>query len=150
MRIGAGIGVGFVSRRLRRRFAAAPGKRQRDEQYRDNPQRRHAAAGIVAGGIVLVHRQYLLRAAAIAARTLSGAVPPKLVRLATDRSTSSTSYTEAVIAGSIACISTSNISASDWPSDSARLTISPVAWWAWRNGMPSVRTSQSARSVAVL
>src|SRR5258708_3515772 len=144
MRIGARIGGGFVAGGLWAGLATAPGERQSDEQHRDDPQRRHAPAGTMVGGIILIHRQYLLRAAATAARTRPGAVPPKLVRLATDRSTSSTSYTEAAIVGSIACISASGISASPWPSASARLTISPVTWCAWRNGMLSERTSQSA------
>ena len=46
-----------------------------------------------------------IAAAAIAARTLAGAVPPKLVRLATEASTISTPYTRASIRASIACSS---------------------------------------------
>src|ERR1700692_2899415 len=112
MRIDAGIGIGLIRGWLRGGLAAAPGKRQRDQQHRDEPQRRRAAEKIEARATGWAHRQYLSRATTTAARTRSGAVPPKLVRLATDRSTSSTSYTEAVIARSIACISPIGIAAS--------------------------------------
>ena len=67
-----------------------------------------------------------LRAAAAARATLSGAVPPKLVRLATERSTVSTSNTALVMRGSTRCISASGRSASAQFSASARLTSAPV------------------------
>src|SRR5437773_7357090 len=78
-RIHPGIGVGFVGRWLRRPLLAAPGERQHDQQQDQRP------------GDLTAHSRNLLRAATAAARTNAGAVPPKLVRLATERSTSSAS-----------------------------------------------------------
>src|SRR4051794_33300963 len=77
-RVGPGIGVRLSRGRLRVTLLATSGKREDDEQQdrgSEGPAR---------------HRRYLRRAAAIASRTRSGAVPPKLFRLATERSTSST------------------------------------------------------------
>src|ERR1700727_3433758 len=81
--------------------------------------------------------------------TFFGAVPPKLVRLFTDASTDNTESESLVIFGSIACIAFNGISCKATPSAAALATIRPVTWWASRNGIFSVRTSQSARSVAV-
>src|ERR1700722_10286586 len=83
------------------------------------------------------------------AATFFGAVPPKLVRLFTDASTESTEIASLVMSGSIACIAFSGNSCKATPSADAFATIRPVTWWASRNGIFSVRTSQSARSVAV-
>ena len=83
------------------------------------------------------------------AATFFGAVPPKLVRLFTEASTESTFSASAVIFGSISCIAFSGSSCSATPCLEASATMRPVMWWASRNGIFSVRTSQSARSVAV-
>src|ERR1700739_2898475 len=72
------------------------------------------------------HSRNLFRAAMMAARTHSGAVPPRLVRLATERSRFRTSYTAAVIVGSMACISLSGSSAKVQFRASDRLTMAPV------------------------
>src|SRR5262249_31204930 len=66
------------------------------------------------------------RAAAAARRTLSGAVPPKLVRLATDFSTPSTAKTSAVMRGSTDCSAVSGRASSAHPFCSARRTSAPV------------------------
>src|SRR5579859_700402 len=81
--------------------------------------------------------------------TFLGAVPPKLVRLLTEASTESTFSASAVIFGSISCIAFSGNSCSATPCFAASATMRPVTWWASRNGILSVRTNQSARSVAV-
>src|SRR6185437_1081364 len=83
------------------------------------------------------------------AATFFGAVPPKLVRLFTEDSTESTLSASAVIFGSTSCIALSGNSCSATPCFEASATMRPVTWWASRNGIFSVRTSQSARSVAV-
>src|SRR5690606_5298683 len=93
-------------------------------------------------------RRRLLQSA-LRARTCSGAVPPKLWRLAQEASGVSTSYTPSVIRPSRACNSLSGNSPRPRPSASARFTAAPVTWCAWRKGRFSSRTSQSARSVAV-
>jgi len=72
------------------------------------------------------HSKNLFRASTMAARTHSGAVPPKLVRLATERSRFRIAYTAAVIVGSTACISLSGSSAKVQFRASARWTIAPV------------------------
>ncbi len=81
--------------------------------------------------------------------TRSGAVPPKLVRLATERSTRQ----HVVDRGGDARLDRLHLVERQLGERatraSARLTIAPVAWCAWRNGSPATRTSQSARSVAV-
>ena len=59
--------------------------------------------------------------------TITGAVPPKLVRLAADCAGSRTSYTPSVMPGSTACNSASGSSARVQLRASARRTISPVA-----------------------
>src|SRR5882757_1304857 len=83
------------------------------------------------------------------AATFFGAVPPKLVRLLTEASTESARNASTVILGSTSCIAASGNSCSATPALAAMATIRPVTWWASRNGIFSVRTSQSARSVAV-
>ena len=82
-------------------------------------------------------------------RTFLGAVPPKLPRLFTELSTESTANTSLVMRFSIACMAASGNSCSGTFSAAAAATIRPVTWCASRNGIFSVRTSQSARSVAV-
>src|SRR6185312_622448 len=83
------------------------------------------------------------------AATFLGAVPPKLVRLFTEASTESTFSASTVILGSTSCIAFSGNSCSATPSLAASATMRPVTWWASRKGIFKVRTSQSARSVAV-
>src|SRR6185312_15660856 len=83
------------------------------------------------------------------AATFFGAVPPKLVRLFTEASTESAFSASAVMSGSTSCIAFSGNSCSATPCFEASATMRPVTWWASRNGIFSVRTSQSARSVAV-
>jgi len=85
----------------------------------------------------------------ICSRTRSGAVPPLLLREATEAATERIAKTSLVISGSIFCISASGICSSGKFSSSARFTMAPAMRWAVRNGLPATRTSQSARSVAV-
>src|SRR5216683_4218679 len=120
-RIGPWIGVGLVRRRDRRVPLATPCQRQRKDEGEEGDARGEADRGrparmagkmsAVPGEIGLQHRpphsRNRLRASLAAARTRSGAVPPKLVRLAAERPASSTSYTAEVIAGSAACNSPS-------------------------------------------
>src|SRR5262249_15215674 len=65
------------------------------------------------------------RAALAARRTLSGAVPPKLVRLAIERSTLSTPKTSAVMRDSTCCIAASGRSARPQRFSSANRTSCP-------------------------
>src|SRR5262249_43261036 len=76
------------------------------------------------------------------AATFFGAVPPNLVRLFTDESPDSTFRASAVIFGSTSCIALSGSSCRATPSWEARPTMRPVTWWASRNGIFRVRTSQ--------
>src|SRR5712671_1551052 len=140
-RIGPRIGVGLV-RRWDRRVPLAAGREcyrehesaegdARGEADRGRPARMAGKMPAVPGEIGLQHRpphaRNRLRASLAAARTRSGAVPPKLVRLAAERPASNTSYTAEVTAGSAACNSPSGSSARLQPKASARLTIMPVA-----------------------
>ena len=76
--------------------SAGPSCRSRPMQRQSKTRARIASGSRAsrergAAGIARRHSRNRLRAAATAARTCSGAVPPKLVRLATERSASSTS-----------------------------------------------------------
>ena len=66
------------------------------------------------------------RQPAAARATFAGAVPPKLVREATEASTVSTENTFSVIAGSTACISASDNSLNPTPRASAAATSRPA------------------------
>src|SRR5438132_1425672 len=104
-RIGPRVGDWHIWRRLRRISLAAASECQREgksaqgdsggEVDRGRPARSAgrmpAAPGDAAAERWPPHPKNLFLAAATAARTRSGAVPPKLVRLATERPASSTS-----------------------------------------------------------
>src|SRR5690348_16264189 len=166
-------------RQVERPLATAASQRQRDHaQEHDGPSRRRAeitdhddipnAGGTIqrlpchgeSSGPTKLQRNWFvppyfrcfssrLAQALACAATFFGAVPPKLVRLFTDDSTESTFSASAVILGSTSCIASSGNSCSAMPCLEASATMRPVTWWASRNGIFSVRTSQSARSVAV-
>src|SRR5712671_1389063 len=140
-RIRPRVGVGLVRRWDWRIPLATPCQRQRKDEREEGDARGEADHGRparIAGKMPAVpgemglqhwppHSRNLLRASPAAARTRSGAAPPKLVRLAAERPASNTSYTAEVTAGSAACNSPSGSSARLQPKASARLTIMPVA-----------------------
>src|SRR5690606_67732 len=125
-------GGGVDRRRLRQGLGVAVAGRALGLDGAGRFQIGHAAAaGQQKGGGAredqgLVHRRLLQ--SAMRARTCSGAVPPKLWRLAQEASGVRTSYTALVMPESRACNSSSGRSPRPTPSASARFTAAPVTW----------------------
>src|SRR5205085_6004233 len=116
----------------------AGAERQSARERKEEPERLHAS----------IPNTFF--AASIRFFTWAGAVPPWLVRLLTDASSESTLKTSASIRPSTARSSSRPSSQSFLPLSSASRTARPVMWCASRNGTFALRTSQSARSVAVV
>src|SRR6185437_9970783 len=107
--------------RGRRSLLAASRKRERRQQREQQERRPHDTA---AGDTGACERAACQRRACSA--TFAGAVPPKLVRDATEASTVSTENIASVMRGSTACISTRDKSARSTPFASAAATSRPV------------------------